>query len=66
VDVDGKGLQGGDVHDLRSFAAAKGTCLVSPNSRSMQIRKAARVLPEPVGAAINVFRPAAISAHPPT
>src|SRR2546430_11375218 len=31
----------------------------------MQPRKAARVLPEPVGAAISVSRPAAISAHPP-
>jgi hypothetical protein len=31
----------------------------------MQTRKAARVLPEPVGAAISVWRPAAISAHPP-
>src|SRR5215467_3024954 len=32
--------------------------------RSMQTRKAARVLPEPVGAAISVSRPAAISAQP--
>src|ERR671931_489669 len=33
-------------------------------SRSMQTRNAARVLPDPVGAAIRVSRPAAISAHP--
>src|SRR5205809_5687354 len=32
----------------------------------MQTRKAARVLPEPVGAAISVSRPAAISAQPPS
>src|SRR5205085_5564361 len=31
----------------------------------MHTRKAARVLPEPVGAAISVSRPAAISVQPP-
>src|SRR5215471_5631192 len=31
----------------------------------MQTRKAARVLPDPVGAAISVSRPAAISVQPP-
>src|SRR6516225_4154317 len=30
----------------------------------MQTRKAASVLPDPVGAAIRVWRPAAISSHP--
>ena len=30
----------------------------------MQTRNAASVLPDPVGAAINVWRPAAISCHP--
>ncbi len=32
----------------------------------MQTRNAARVLPDPVGAAISVSRPAAISRHPPS
>ena len=31
----------------------------------MHTRNAASVLPDPVGAAISVCRPAAISAHPP-
>ncbi len=33
--------------------------------RSMQTRNAARVFPDPVGAAISVCRPAAISGQPP-
>ena len=36
------------------------------HSRSMQTRKAARVFPEPVGAAIRVSFPAAISRQPPS
>jgi len=35
-----------------------------PTKRSMQIRKAARVLPEPVGAEISVLSPARMCGQP--
>ncbi len=47
--------------------AARAWSSVAParHSRSMQTRKAARVFPEPVGAAISVWFAAAISRQPP-
>src|SRR4029079_8062022 len=45
-------------------SSASGDLSDSSSSALMAVRKAARVLPEPVGAAISVCRPAAIDSQP--
>ncbi len=62
LDVVGEGLEGRDVEQAAALALGRGGA--SAKRRSRPHRKAARVLPEPVGAWISVCRPAAMAGHP--
>ena len=59
LDVVGERLERGDVDDLRLVLEPAVQAL--PHQRSMAARKAASVLPEPVGAATSTCRPAWIA-----
>ena len=63
-DVGREGLEGRHVDDLGPELAARARRAAARKSRSMPTRKAASVLPEPVGAAISVSSPAAIEGQP--
>ncbi len=65
-DIDGQRLQRRHVDNLRPVTALARLPRARGRSRSMQTRNAASVLPEPVGAAISVCRPAAISSPAPS
>ena len=62
LDVDGQGPQRRDVERPGCARSARATGSVI--SRSMPHRKAASVLPEPVGARISVWSPAAMAGQP--
>ena len=62
MDVVRERLERRDVHDVGLVGERAGGEAVRTSS-SMTARKAASVLPEPVGAAISTWRPAAICGH---
>jgi len=59
--VDGEGFEGRDVEDAAALAL-RGTG--ANIRRSIAARKAARVLPDPVGARTSVLSPLAMAGHP--
>ncbi len=64
MDVDGQGLERGHVHDPHRPLDVLAALVRRGRAASMATRKPARVLPEPVGAAMRVSVPEAMRGQP--